>query len=618
MTQEHLKIVIVGHVDHGKSTLIGRLFYDTDSLPEGKFEAIKGMCERRGMPFEWAFLMDALKTERDQGITIDTALIHFQTALRRYTIIDAPGHKEFLKNMITGASNASAALLVIDAHEGVQEQSKRHGFLLHLLGITQVAVLINKMDLVGYSQEKFEAVKAEYTAYLASLGVVPAHVIPISAREGDHIKSASANMPWYHGVSVVQALDGFSAPVSDDQAPLRFPVQDVYKFDDRRIIAGRIESGKLKVGDEILFSPTHKKARIKSIETFPSVPKESAAAGESVGITLDEHLFIERGHVISHVTHPPFESHRIKARLFWLGRESLRQGHIYKMKLGTAEYSVKVESIDRVIDIEKLEGRSGVQQEVPRNGIADIILRAQSLVAIDNYRDLPRTGRFVLVDGYDVAGGGIIDLTGEANERESENLKRNVFEVSHKVTLAEREARQMHKPAILWMTGLSASGKSTLALELEKELFKKGYQVYVLDGDNVRGGLNQDLGFDKDDRTENIRRVSEVAKLFADAGFIVLTAFISPYAADRERARFICGDDFHEIYIKASLQACEARDPKKLYAKARKGDIPHFTGISDPYEAPTDPQLVVDSEHMDVESSVEQLLEYVTTNCRIG
>ncbi|HLF59232.1 MAG TPA: GTP-binding protein, partial [Alphaproteobacteria bacterium] len=289
-----LKIVIVGHVDHGKSTLVGRLIHDTGSLPEGKFEAIQGMCQRRGMPFEWAFLMDALKSERDQGITIDTAQIWFSTEKRRYVLIDAPGHKEFLKNMISGAASADAALLVIDAEEGVREQSRRHGYLLHLLGVPQVAVAINKMDLVGYSKERFEEVEREIRAYLAEIGVTPTHVIPVSAREGAHVVNASPPMNWYRGPSVVEALDLFEPPVPPTDLPLRFPVQDVYKFDERRIIAGRIESGRLKVGDTLLFSPSNKTAKVTGIEGWNvAAPAISAGAGQSVGVTLDEQIFVE-------------------------------------------------------------------------------------------------------------------------------------------------------------------------------------------------------------------------------------------------------------------------------------------------------------------------------------
>jgi bifunctional enzyme CysN/CysC len=333
-----LKIVIVGHVDHGKSTLVGRLIHDTGSLPEGKFEAVRAMSERRGMPFEWAFLLDAMQAERDQGITIDTTQIRFRTQKRPYVIIDAPGHKEFLKNMVTGAASSEGALLLIDAHEGVQEQSRRHGYLLHLLGVDQVAVLVNKMDLVGYSADRFGEVAETYRGYLAGLGVRPACIVPISAREGDNMVEHSARMPWYQGPTVVQALDAFEPKGTAAERPLRMPVQDVYKLDQRRIIAGRIEAGRLRVGDEVVFSPSNKTVRIKSIEAWqvPEAPQE-AEAGQSVGVTLTEQIFVERGEVMSHLEQAPMETNVFKARLFWLGRAPLAAGSSYTLKLGTGQ-----------------------------------------------------------------------------------------------------------------------------------------------------------------------------------------------------------------------------------------------------------------------------------------
>ncbi len=614
----HLKITIVGHVDHGKSTVIGRLFYETGSLPEGKFESIKAMCDRRGMPFEWAFLMDALKSERDQGITIDAAQIHFSTPARHYTIIDAPGHKEFLKNMITGAANASAALLVIDAKEGVREQSKRHGFLLSLLGIKQVAVLINKMDLVDYSESRYNEIVTEYTAYLQSLDLVAQSYIPISAREGDLITAASENMPWYKGDSIVGTLDQFTPPLPVDTQPLRFPVQDVYKFDDRRIIAGRIESGTLNVGDELVFSPSNKSSKIHSIEWFPSPEKPimQAKAGQSVGITLEEQIFVERGDVASLQEDAPFETRTFRARLFWIGKEALTVGQSYKMKLATAEIQVRVEQIERVVDVENLSVASSEPSKavtaVKRHEIADVIIRAERMCALDDYRQNPIMGRFVLVDGYEQAGGGIISTEGYEDQRgKTQIVSKNITRVDHQVTIADRATAFGHKSGILWFTGLSGSGKSTLAIALETELFNKGYKVYVLDGDNIRHGLCSDLGFSPEDRTENIRRVGEVAKVMARAGFLVITAFISPYEADRERVRQIAPEFFHEVHIQASLETCESRDAKGLYKKARAGEIKDFTGISAPYEAPVQADLVIDTNNKSVNESVHSLIEYV-------
>ncbi len=465
------------------------------------------------MPFEWAFLMDALQAERDQGITIDTAQIQFRTEARDYVIIDAPGHKEFLKNMVTGAASSEAALLLIDAEEGVREQSYRHGYLLHLLGIRQVAVLVNKMDLVGYSADRFGAVAEQYRAYLAGLGVEPLGFIPISAREGDNIVARSKVMPWYQGPTVVKALDQFLPEPGQADRPLRLPIQDVYKFDQRRILVGRIESGRLAVGDTLLFSPSNKTAKIRSIEAW-SVPEQpgAAEAGQSVGITLDEQIFVERGEVASHADHPPVESNVFRGRLFWLGRKPLAVGNRYTLKLNTSETEVAVQSIERVIDTGDLS--SGPAELVERNAVAEVVLRTRGLLALDEHRNNPSTGRFVLVEDFVPVGGGIISMEGYPDQREFITRRAtNITAVGHTVSREARVLRNGHKGGVLWFTGLSGAGKSTLALALEARLFAKGYHVYVLDGDNVRGGLNANLGFSPEDRAENIRRVSEVAGL---------------------------------------------------------------------------------------------------------
>ncbi len=609
--KQTMKIVIVGHVDHGKSTLVGRMFNDTGSLPEGRVDEIRAMCVKRGMPFEWAFLMDALQAERDQGITIDTSQIWFKTDKRNYVIIDAPGHKEFLKNMVTGAASADAALLVIDANEGVREQSRRHGYLLHLMGVKQVAVAVNKMDMVGYDEARFQAIEREYREYLASIGVTPTFIIPVSAREGDFIVNRTEALSWYDGPTVVEALDAFLPSRPPTQLPLRFPVQGVYKFDERRILAGRIESGRLRVGDRIIFSPSNKTAHVKTIEAW-SVPDQpmAAHAGQSIGITLDEQLFIERGEVISHEENPPVETDVFRATVFWLGRKPITVGSTYKLKINTHEAQVTVQSIDRVIDTGDLSTKNAVAVE--RNEVAEITLRSRHLMAVDEFNDNPRTGRFVLVDDFQIAGGGIISMEGYADQRELVTVRStNVYRVEHAITKELRERRNGHKGGVLWFTGLSGSGKSTLALEVERRLFSRGLQVYVLDGDNVRHGLNADLGFSPEDRAENIRRIGEVAALMSRAGFITLTAFISPYRSDRERARKSADGMFHEVYVKADLETCESRDPKGLYKKAREGQIPNFTGISAPYEAPENPELEINTSEMAVEECVDEIVSYV-------
>jgi bifunctional enzyme CysN/CysC len=615
--QESLKVAIVGHVDHGKSTLVGRLFHDTGSLPDGKFEAIQAMCQRRGMPFEWAFLMDALQAERDQGVTIDTSQIWFRTAKRGYVIIDAPGHKEFLKNMITGAAASDAALLLIDAEEGIKEQSRRHGYLLHLLGVRQVMVVVNKMDLVAHSRDRFESIERDYRAYLQELGVTPTHFIPVSARHGDNIAQPSKAMAWYRGPAVLQALDEFQVITQPDDLPLRFPLQDVYRFDERRIIAGRIETGVLRVGDNLLFSPANRVGKVKTIEAWnvPSQPTQ-ASAGMSIGITLEEQIFVERGDVASHETDPPIESDVFLARLFWLGDRDLAVGSRYTMKLNTAEVGVVVQSIDRVIDTGDLSTK--VSATVARNEVAEITLRADTMQALDAFTSSPTTGRFVLVDDYNIAGGGIISMEGYADQRHLiARRSSNIQRVEHDVTAANRESRNGHRGGVLWFTGLSGAGKSTIAVAVERRLFNLGYQTYVLDGDNVRHGLNGDLGFSPEDRAENIRRIGEVAALISRAGMLCITAFISPYRSDRDRARLSGGAQFAEIFIKADLATCEQRDPKGLYKKARAGDIPDFTGISAPYEAPEAPELVVDTSSLSVEDAVERVVTYIQSRFAI-
>jgi bifunctional enzyme CysN/CysC len=610
MPREQLRTVIVGHVDHGKSSLVGRLFYDTGSLPEGKYEAIKAMCERRGMPFEWAFLMDSFQSERDQGITIDTAQIWFKTAKRDYVIIDAPGHREFIKNMITGASSADAALLLIDAGHGVQQQSRFHGYLLHLLGIRQIAVLVNKMDLVGWSKARFDEIQGIYSSYLAGIGVTADHFIPISAREGGSIAQRHPELSWYQGPTVLEALDGFRPSLRAAELPLRLPIQDIYKFDERRILVGRIESGRLRVGDRVLFSPSNKTAVVASIEGWNEPRILEAQAGQSVGFTLDEQLFVERGEIVSHVENAPVETNVFRARLFWLGHQPLKAGDQYRLKLATREVPVTVQQIERVIDADSLSVLTGA--EVPRHGIGEAILRSRGMLALDEAARLARTGRFALSDGQNILAGGLIDMHGYPDQRQAVTVRAtNIYKEAHRVTAPMRSARHGHAGGVLWLTGLSGAGKSTIAMEVERRLFNKGYQVYVLDGDNVRHGLNANLTFTPEDRAENIRRVGEVAALFADAGLIVITAFISPYRADRQRARSAAGESFHEIYIQADLATCETRDPKGLYKKARRGEISDFTGITAPYEEPETAELIIDTTRETVEESAQTIVEYV-------
>ncbi len=613
-----LRVVIVGHVDHGKSTLIGRLLHDTDSLPDGKMEEIEASCKARGVPFEWSFVLDAFQAERDQAVTIDTTQIRFQSEMRDCVIIDAPGHREFLKNMISGAAEADAAILVVDAAEGVQEQTRRHAYLLKMLGIEQIAVVINKIDKTNYSSENFDAVSKDVKDYLASIGLHASFVVPISAREGDMIARGSDKMDWYTGRNLIGVLDSFDPKAADMAAPLRFAVQDVYRFEEKRILVGRIETGSLKVGDTLFFSPTNEQAKVTSIESWPeSEAPQEVRAGESVGVTLDQKIFVERGHIGSHTQNLPMLSNVFKAGLFWLSNKALSVGNSYTARIGTMVTKVTVQSIERVIDTESLASEEAAQVE--RNRMCEVTLRARQMIPIDPYMENARMGRVVLYDKDSLVGGGMISMQGCQDQRVSLTPKsENIFSVNYLVTQKMRQERYGHSGAVFWFTGLSGAGKSTLAMAVEKDLFERGYNTYVLDGDNVRHGLNSDLGFSAEDRTENIRRVGEVAALQADSGLVVLTAFISPFQVDRDRARGAAPERFHEIYIKADLETCESRDIKGLYKKARAGQIKDFTGIDSPYEAPDNPDLVVDTQNHDIETCVQQIVSYIEDHVSAG
>ncbi|MBD7911324.1 MULTISPECIES: GTP-binding protein [Clostridium] len=406
--RETLNIVVVGHVDHGKSTVIGKLLYDTHSLPEGAIDKVKRIAKETGKPFEYAYLLDAFEEEQKQGITIDTTQIQFATEKRDYVIIDAPGHKEFLKNMISGAADAEAALLIVDAKQGVQEQSKRHAYILSLLGIKKVYVIVNKMDLVDYSEEVFENVKKDMSVFLGDLNVYPLNYIPISAFYGENILASSDKMIWYKGNSVIESIDLIEKEKGIEEKTLRFPIQDVYKFDERRIIAGRIESGKLSVNDEITIYPEGKKTRVKTIEHWAiKDKKDTAYAGESIGITVTDEFFNKRGEVISFEKEAPEVSNSFRANIFWMGKKDLVTGKKYKIKLTTQEVEGEIESIVRVIDASSLDSNKG-NTKIVLNDVAEVIVKVNENVAFDKFSDSSATGRFVIVDGYDVAGGGII------------------------------------------------------------------------------------------------------------------------------------------------------------------------------------------------------------------
>jgi bifunctional enzyme CysN/CysC len=615
-----VKIVFVGHVDHGKSTLIGRILEETNSLPEGKIEALRAECAGQGRRFEYAFVLDALAEEQQQNITIDTTQIHFRTPKRDYNIIDAPGHEEFLKNMITGAASAEAAVIVIAADEGAREQSRRHGQLLSLLGLSQLIVAVNKMDLAGYDEEVFRKISKEYSKFLETLGLKARVFLPISASSGANVVRKSDEMSWFKGPTLLDALDELDPAPSLAQQPLRFPIQDVYRVGKRRILAGRVESGTLRTGDQLVFSPHRKTARIATIERWPVATGESASAsaGESVGITLHDHIFVERGHVASHDVDGPVESNRVHARVFWMGAEPLRVGASYGLKLVTQNVECQVASLANIIDAATLGAPPTQRNELRINEVGEVTLQTRAPLVLDNHDRVPALGRFVLTHAGSLVGGGIV--TGAVYSTQKAAKSDNIFWSESEVTAGSRAQRNRHRGAVVWLTGLSGAGKSTIARALEKELFRLAMNTYVLDGDNLRHGLNANLGFTPEDRVENIRRVSEVAKLMADAGLVVITSFISPYRSDRARARAIAmqaSAEFVEVFVDAPLSVCEQRDPKGLYQKARAGKLKGFTGIDAAYEPPEDAETVVRTHEQTVEQSVDQILAEILPRLRL-
>lgn len=618
---DRLAFVVVGHVDHGKSTLIGRLLADTGSLQDGRIEKVRRICEEQRKPFEYAFLLDALEAEQLQGITIDVTQVRFQWQGREYLIIDAPGHKEFLKNMISGAAHADAALLLVEAREGVQEQSRRHAYLLSFLGIRSVAVIVSKMDLVGYDEAVFERIRAEYGAFLESLRIRPLAFVPVSARDGENVTGRPARMPWFRGPSVLGLLEGLWVGAGAGPGPLRLPVQDVYKYDERRIVAGRVESGRLAAGDEIQVWPSGHRARVGSIEAWPepAVPATSVGPRQTTGITLDYQLYVQRGDVIADPEHPPHVSSFLTANVFWLGRTPLEVGRRYRLKMTTLERDVEVFSLSRVISPVSLEAGTGAPR-IAQNEAGEVVLRSARPMVFDVAADVPSTGRFVLVEGHDVVGGGIVE--------ESEDLYRRAYgrglprsasisPVHEAITPAERTAAFGHGSHVVWLTGVPGSGKSSTAQALERQLFARDVKAVVLDGESLRFGLSADLGFADGERSEQARRAAEVARLFQQAGLVAIVALVSPFEADREYARRLAGDaHFTLVHLRAPAEALRARDPHGLYTRAGRDAGVRVPGLNAPYEAPVAPALAFDTSITPVERICAEILDAVLK--RIG
>ncbi|MBX3020568.1 MAG: adenylyl-sulfate kinase [Bdellovibrionales bacterium] len=593
-----LRVAVAGHVDHGKSTVIGRLLSDTGQVREDRFDKVKSMCESSGRRFEFAFLLDALEEEQQQGITIDVTEVPWLHDGREYTIIDTPGHREFLKNMVGGASRADAAVLVVDVLEGLKVQFQRQVAVMGLLGIPKILVVVNKMDLVDWSETEYLRRESEIERLFMQAGLPLPQTVPVGAWAGANIvQGATDVMPWYRGPTLAQALSDLPPAVDRVEVPLRFPLQDVYKFDDKRIYVGRVESGRLRVGDRLRFLPSGRESVVKSIEEF-NYPE--AEPGDSIGVTLEDPLFLERGELGFHLSSTPRVSRSITADLFWLAPTSLTVGKKFAFRCANSELNAQVEAIESVLDPETLTQKPGNSLEV--GSIGRIRLSLDKPLAHDFFKENEATGRFVLIEDYRVAGGGRILSDKRAY------LSTELSEV----TREERTAKFGHRGLVVWTTGLSGAGKSTLTRQLERRLFSMGVNTYVLDGDNIRQGLCSDLGFSDTERSENIRRVAEVAKLFAESGTVVLTAFLSPFEEDRARARDIIGvDRFVEVFVDCPIEECEKRDPKKLYQRARQGEVTHFTGLSSRYERPQSPDVHLRTDKLQPAEAVDRMMEFL-------
>lgn len=527
---EQVNVVVVGHVDHGKSTLIGRLLADTNSLPQGKLEQVRTMCVRNAKPFEYAFLLDALKDEQSQGITIDTARCFFKTEKRRYIIIDAPGHIEFLKNMITGAARADAAFIVIDAEEGIKENSRRHGYMMSMLGIGQVSVLVNKMDLIGYKEEIFNGIRKEYTDFLGRLNVHPVSFIPISAFKGENVAATSDRTPWYRGMTVLEQFDAFEKGDVRASLPFRFPVQDIYKFtedgDTRRIFAGTVETGKAKTGDEIVFLPSGKRSCISTIEGFNTSARTTVGPGEAVGFTLQTQVYVKPGELMAREGDPlPHVSSRFRANLFWMGRNPMIREKKYKLKLGSARSSLRLIDVINVLDASELSSVTNKKQ-VDRHDVAECILETPKPIAFDLVHQVKSTGRFVVVDANEIAGAGIVL---ESIADENSTLKHHVRDrefawKGSAINADERAGAYGHGAKFVVFAGDDAARTEAMAVALEKRLFDGKFKAYYLRPDSLMKGLGADIEPDEVAREEHIRRLGELARILTGSGQIFITS----------------------------------------------------------------------------------------------
>ena len=602
-----LRFITCGSVDDGKSTLIGRLLYDSKMIFEDQLASLESDSKRvgtQGQELDFALLVDGLAAEREQGITIDVAYRFFATEKRKFIVADTPGHEQYTRNMVTGASTADLAVILVDARKGVLVQTRRHSYLAHLLGIRHVVLAVNKMDLVDYSQEVFDGIVADYRAFASEIGIEGFTAIPISGFKGDNITAApSANTPWYQGPSLIEHLETVEIEGAAAQArPFRMPVQWVNRPNlDFRGFAGLISEGAVKPGDAVRVVPSGKTSTVKSIVTFDGEIDE-AVAGQSVTLTLADEIDCSRGDVLALADDPPQSADQFEATVVWMSDDALIPGRGYWLKLATQTVSATVAHPKYEIDVNSLEHLAAKTLDLNAIGVCEVT--TDRPIVFEPYADSRALGGFILIDKLTNAtvGAGMIHFC----LRRAQNVHWQALEVS-------REAHAVlkgQKPAVLWFTGLSGSGKSTIANLVEKKLHAAGRHTFLLDGDNVRHGLNKDLGFTEADRIENIRRVGEVAKLMSDAGLIVLTAFISPFRAEREMVRtMLPAGEFVEIFVDTPLEVAESRDVKGLYKKAREGQLKNFTGIDSPYERPETPEIRIDTTRTSPEDAAELIVE---------
>ena len=606
-----LRFITCGSVDDGKSTLIGRLLYDSKMIFEDQLAALEADSKRigtQGQEIDFALLVDGLAAEREQGITIDVAYRFFSTEKRKFIVADTPGHEQYTRNMVTGASTADVAVVLVDARKGVLTQTRRHSYLVKLMGIQNVVLAINKMDMVDYSQQVFEAIQQDYLSFAKQLGGLQVTPIPMSALRGDNITDRSPHMPWFHGTTLMGFLE--TVPIEQDRLSklaFRMPVQWVNRPNqDFRGFSGTVASGTLQAGQRIRVQPSGREVEIARIVTQDG-DLAQAVAGQAITITLAEEVDTSRGDMFSTAQAPATVADQFQAHVVWMAQDPLMPGRSYWLKCGAQIVNASITKIKHQINVNTLEHIAADKLEL--NAVAECNLATDKPLVFDSYADNSGTGGFVLIDRISnlTVAAGVIDHP----LRRAQNVQPQHFQVN-------KEARAQlnnQKPCVLWFTGLSGSGKSTIANELEKKLFEMGHRTYVLDGDNVRHGLNKDLGFTQEDRIENIRRVAEVAKLMVDAGLIVITTFISPYRADREMARALFKEgEFFEIFVDTPLEVCEQRDPKGLYKKARKGEIKNFTGIDSKYEAPEQAALNINTGEFRIKDEVIKLIELMKTH----